>query len=488
MREEVLRMEHICCMGGGVRELDYVNMQIFKGEIYGILELENYGIEKLIQLICRNMPMEYGQVFFDEKLVNSAWESDGSRNRVALISRRSHLIDSLSLADNLFVMREGFRRYVIPERAMELETDRILREAGIRLPAGTRAERLNGYQRLVLEVMKAVIASARLIILWDISDMLSTEELPQFHRLLRKLTEKGNTFLYIYGHHELLRQVCDRIAVFQEQTIRKVLSDQDILRDQIVNVYARYTYHKLLRLSSDVENEMVGDEVLRLEHVNYQHIHDLSFSVVRGENVLLLDQSNTIIDELSELVMGKAYPASGSILPCMREQERKKRIALVQRDAIHSMLFPELSYLENLCIPLAEKVPFFWQKSKFRKSVYYEYRDKIGPAIRAGNLYELSQKELLTLVYYRYLIARPNLVICIQPLSNMDMHLRGHVLELMAELRNSGIAVLMLNTELYDTFYIANKLLQVEHGHVTKEYRKAQFDEARQTLEDIFPD
>ena len=488
MREEILRMEHICCMDGDVRELDYLNMQIFKGEIYGILELENYGISKLVELICRNTPVENGQVFFEEKLVNSARESDGSRNRAALVSRQSRLIDSLSLADNLFVLREGFRRYVIPERAMQIETERILKEVGIRLPARTRAGRLSGYHRLVLEVMKAVIGGARLIILWDISDMLSAEELPQFHGLLRKLTEKGNTFLYIYGHHELLRQVCDRIAVFKDQTIQKVLSDQDMLRDQIVNVYARYTYNKLLRLSRDTENEIRGNEAVRLEHVNYGHIHDLSFSVSMGENVLLLDQSNTIIDELAELLTGNETPVSGRILPCMQEPERKKRIVLIKRDATRSTLFPELSYLENLCVPLAEKIPFFWQRSKLHRSVYYEYRDKIGSVIEADNLYGLSQKDLLTLVYYRYLITRPDLVICIQPLSNMDMHLRGHVLELMAELRGSGIAVLMLNTELYDTFYIANKLIRVEHGHVTSEYTKEHFDEARMVQREIFPD
>ena len=44
MREEILRMEHICCTDEGVLELDYLNMQIFKGEIYGVLELENHGI------------------------------------------------------------------------------------------------------------------------------------------------------------------------------------------------------------------------------------------------------------------------------------------------------------------------------------------------------------------------------------------------------------------------------------------------------------
>ena len=161
-------MEHICCMDEGVLELDYLNMQIFKGEIYGILELENYGISKLMELICRNTHLENGQVFFDEKRVNSARESDGSKNKATVIGRRSRLIDSLSLADNLFVLREGFHRYVIPERAVRVEAERVLREVGIRLSARTRAGKLSGYHRLILEVMKAVIAGSILIILWDI--------------------------------------------------------------------------------------------------------------------------------------------------------------------------------------------------------------------------------------------------------------------------------------------------------------------------------
>lgn len=488
MKEELLRLEQVCCAEGDAQELIFLNMQVFVGEIYGILELESYGISKLVELLCRNTPIQIGQIFFEEKLVNSARESDGSRNKVEVIGRKNCLIDSLSLSDNLFVMRERFKGQLIAERAMRIETNRILKKVGISLPAEKRAEDLTRYQRIVLEVLKAVIDGARLIILWDISDMLSAEELPRFHNLLKKLAGRGSTFIYINGHHELLSHVCERIAVFKEQTIKRVIYNQDVLRDQILNVYARHTYNKLLRLRQTTENEISGNEVIRLEHVSYDHLHDFNFSVSAGEIILLLDQSNTIIDELPKLLIGKECPESGRILPEMREKERIKKVALVERDAVHTTLLPELSYLENLCLPLAEKVPFFWQRPRLKRSVFYEYKNKVGPAISASNLYELSKKELLTLVYYRVLIARPEMVVCVQPISNMDMHLRGHVLELMTELRSSGIAVLVLNTELYDTFYIANKLIQVENGHIICEYASEYFDEARKVQSEIFPD
>ena len=69
MREEILRMEHILCTEGGAPKLNYLSLQIFRGEIYGILCLENQGIDKLVELLCWNRPLENGQVFFGEELV-----------------------------------------------------------------------------------------------------------------------------------------------------------------------------------------------------------------------------------------------------------------------------------------------------------------------------------------------------------------------------------------------------------------------------------
>ena len=117
-----------------------------------------------------------------------------------------------------------------------------------------------------------------------------------------------------------------------------------------------------------------------------------------------------------------------------------------------------------------------------------EYEAELGPVINARNLYGLSKKELYTLVYYRYLISKPDVVVCVQPFSDLDMYLRGYVGELMGRLHRNGIAVLVLNTELYDTLYIANRLIQVERGRVIREYKRTEFDEIKLMQTVIFPD
>lgn len=482
MREEILRMSRVIDAAEGSSSLQCLSIQIFKGEIYGLLCLERHGLSKMIDLICWNRALANGQVFFCEKLVNSVNQVKVTKNKVSIVGRQCRLIDGLTLADNVFVCREGFRRHIIPERAMQLETARLLRELEIDATPDTMAEELSAYHRIVLEILKAVIAGNQLIILWELSDLLSSEELPRFHRLIQTLAHRGSTFLYIYSHHEVLCPVCDRIAIFKGCTIQKVFSDQDRIREQILNVYAADAYDKLQKMGSSKEPNQDRPEILHLEHLSHGAVSDFGLTVRKGENILLLDQSNSIIGDLVELFLQmEAGRTPGSLC-------RKRHIAVLQRDPVATMLFPELSYLENLCFLLAEKVPLFWQRRKLQQSVYKEFWAELGPVMKAPSLYGLSKQQLYTLVYYRFLLAKPDLLVCVQPLSNLDIHLRSHILELLSRLQRNGIAVLVLNTELYDTIYIADRLIRVEQGKIVEQYTREQFETLRLTHQSMYPD
>ena len=131
-------------------------------------------------------------------------------------------------------------------------------------------------------------------------------------------------------------------------------------------------------------------------------------------------------------------------------------------------LFPHLSFMENLCFQIANKVPLFWQKTKLQKSIIKEYRSELGDLLDEPDLFNLDNKDLYTLIYYRHLISKPDLVVCQQPLSDADMYLRAYILSLITKLCENGIAVLVLNTELYDTIFISDRLIQVENGQIVQ--------------------
>lgn len=471
MRKEILRIEHVVCLENDSPILNHVSMHVFQGEVYGILCLERHGIDTLVNLICYNQPIQYGQVFYEESLVNSIFGSESLRNHVTLIGNKSRLIDNLSVADNLYVIRFGYKKKLIPEKKIYQKAVDLLAQFKIDLNPDIFIEELTIYQRLVIELLRAIIDDNKLIILWQISDLLSSNELPEYHRLIQKMAKMGFSFVYIYNHHEVLKPICDRIGIFANGRIEKVFLQSDKMENEIMSVYARYAYDKLMKIkSSQRENFTALDPVVELKHIKGVHIKDLSLTIRPGENILLLDQSNTILYELLGIL------------------NRDKNIAVIPRDPTHTTLFPELSYLDNLCFPLSEKVPHFWSKKSFRNSILKEYEKKIGEIIYEPQIYGLHSKDLYTLVYERFLISRPKLIVCMQPLSGVDMYIRSYILEMIKQLCDEGIAVLVLNTELYDTLFAADRIVQVENGKTIGIYDKDEIDRLKSSTGEIYPD
>lgn len=472
MRNEILRMDHIVCKEAGVPALNHFTMQIFEGEIYGVVNLEQSGIETIIDLICHNRELEYGQIFMYERQINRVGNSNGAKNKVEVIGTHSHLIDTMSLADNLFVVRKGLHPQIISRKKLLHQTQQLLDEMCLSIKPWQKIEEMNTLERFTAEVLKAIVRGNKLIILYDISDVFSSEELPVFHAFLRRLADKGSSFLYIYRHHEVLRQICDRIGVFQDGAMQKVYWDlQDMKND--ARIFAGSLYQNVFELNMKKGGKKSSRvPVLKWHKGDAPGSPDINLTLYSGEIVLLLDRSNTVLQEIIEKM--KLYKGC--------------RIGIADKNPLESMLFPEMSYLDNLCFMLGEKVPLFWQKRTLKKHVRREYYEEIGSVLDEKQLYNVSVKDLYTLVYYRYLISRPELFVCLQPLSGLDIHMRTYVLELLSRFSENGIAVLILSTELYDTLYISDRLIQMEHGKIIEDIPQEEFENTRNKKAEIFPD
>ncbi|KAF5070964.1 Autoinducer 2 import ATP-binding protein LsrA [anaerobic digester metagenome] len=489
MRKEIFRMDHVLYAENGQTHLNDLSMQIFQGEIYGMLRLERHGGAELFKLIALNEPIRNGHVFFQDQLVNSPGPHPVTQNKVAIIDSTSRLINSLSLADNLFVIRPGFRKFYVRERELQAQTEQLFQQYDIRLPQQMLAGQLKNYDRLVMELLRAMTAGELLVVLIDIPDLLGSEELAAFHQLLKRLAQNGMTFLYVYNHHEALRKICDRIAVFKKGRIEKVVDRSSDL-NQHIRVLAKPAYEALLRLGqADSESKRPrGKPVLRLENICRGGLDHFNLEICSGETLLLIDRSNTVLDDLMGLFedLKQRVPVPG-VVACGKELS-DLRLGLLDRLPSRTGLFPDMSVLDNLCFALGEKVPRIWRKQRLLNSVAKEYRPELGDLLDEQQLYDLHTQDLYTLAYYQYLIAKADLVVCLQPISGLDMYLRPHTLRLISKLRSSGIPVLLLSTDLYDTLYVADRVLWVDGGKIALAKTPDEFHELRLLQEDLFPD
>lgn len=466
-------MDHISLEAQGELLLNNLNFQIYAGEIMGLVARNQKGCDRLVELIRHNVPIAFGSVWYDGETVNRYSHSDGTFNRIYVIEQQSHLVKALTVVDNIFVLRKGFRKYLINEKVLSRQAELFFEENEIHVDLRKRVEELSSLERCLVELGKALMMGTKLIIVDNPGNFLSQHELPEFQKMLQKITAAGSSVLYIGNHHQEVFRIADRTALFSNGQIKKVFDHGEMTDENMAPYITEW-----LDWQSDwnQENE---EGVMHFHHVYTEHLKGLDFVVNKGECLTLLDMDNEISNDILELVTGTMGCQKGRITlehePYQASRYLDRRVAVIPQDSYRRLLFPERTYMENLTFLLDRKLGKSVIGSRVYKSIHQEYEPLVGDAINEKNINHLSLKDQLSLVYYRIQLLNPKVLVCIQPLAKGDMYCRRHVLELIRSMMHRGIAVLIITANVSDTLEVSDRLLVVENGTGVALYEKGNF-------------
>ena len=477
MKEEVLRMDRITYREQGVTELNHFCLDIDAGEIVGLIPINETGMAALIRLLRQNLPLHYGYVYYRGKLVNHWQESDQSYNRIGVIESRSGLADDLTVADNVFVLRQGFKKRVIRRKVLNRQLEPFLRETGVALSADMCARDLSAFPRFITELVKAVVAGCRLIVLMEPASVISDARLESLQRIMRHYAAEGFSFLYVSRHYEEARQICTRAAIMVNGQIAKVVPTATT-PPETLQCFGVEAYTQMVRRQERAKpHGQDATPALLLAGLRYGRIRALDVRVCAGECVVLQDLNNHIISDLIALLSGARKPEGGSITVGGRPfvGGHGRDIAVIQQQPAQAMLFPDLSYMDNLCFTLDHRVPDVWRRPAPRESIRRELAPLLGAAVFDKPIEALTQKEKYDLVYTRVLLQRPKVAVCVQPFMNADVELRMQIWMLMERLLEKGIAVLIVAVNLADSLSLADRLIRVLGGKVQAVYNRDDF-------------
>lgn len=481
MKKEALRLERVTLLNEETPLLDQCSFHLFEGEILGLVGIDAYGREALMQLLCKNTPIDFGYIYLNEKLVNSYRHSDDSENRVSIIQEESKLINSLSVADNVFVLRPGFKAHWIHSRMLEKQFQLLIEDLPIRLDGKRYASGLTNFERCMVEFLRAIVMRAQVIVLRDISNFISAEELEQFKNVVQYFAQQGFSIIYICNHHQDAFSICKRICLMENGRIIKVL-DHDSFAEETIDAFTL----DFRRLPSST-SPSAEKGICEFKEVLTNQLQRISFSIESGECLVLLDLSNTALNDIFALLNGAMTPEAGKInwhgVNFFKQRKNNiEKIAYISDQPTQSMLFPEMTPLENLCFSLDKRVLWLWSRARMRKHIGKEYESKIGPELWKRDLSDCSLHSLYSLVYYRVHLYNPDLVVIVQPFAHADMYTRHHILSMMRDLQKKGIAILILAVNIADCLTIADRLLLLKDGSIRLELQSEEFDQLQPQL------
>ncbi|ALS25599.1 L-arabinose transporter ATP-binding protein [Paenibacillus sp. 32O-W] len=482
MKTEILRFERVTTKKDDVTLLNNFSLHLFQGEITGLVCLNTFGRDSLLALIRQNLPIHYGRIYFNGELVNHYQHSTLTLNKVAVIDRKCILIEHLTVVDNIFVLRRGLRKFFINKRLLKKQLHRFTKEIGVRIAGDRLVADLTPYEKCLVELLRAIISGAKLIVVKDISNAISAAELSQLHELLRWFCGRGLSFLYICNHHEEAFKICDRMCLMQDGRIIKKLDRKDFQHENMFPYYIG-KYANITKAEPAVTGKMT---MLSFRGVSTQNLDSLTFHIAKGECTVLLDSDNTMLADFLGLMSGEISPRSGSIwlgeeryAPKQMHQAVAQGVAFIQENPTETMLFKELSYVRNLCFLIDRNQHPVRLSKRVIKSVIREYEPIVGQEIHETHILNLKAESLYNLIYYSIHLYNPKLVICVQPFAGADMYLRVHIVELIQQLKRKGITVVILAMNIADSLMVADKLIQMQKGRLHAEYASREFGHFR---------
>lgn len=462
MKKEVLRMQKVTYVENEITILDNLNLQIYQGEVMGLLPLDSFGLNKMLELMQKNLPIVYGQIYIREKLVNSFSVDTVTENNVLTISHENILVKYLSPEENIFILRKGYKGIWVNNRIIKSQLQILTQELNIGVNLNKSLEKMTVFERYILELLKAVVGRADVIILRDPSSVITPDQMDKVYQVIHYYAKKGNTFLYVSTHQDELQEICDRTAIMEAGRIIKILEKRD-LTDHILANYM-LSYQGMVRRSAQVEDSPDVERIFRFKDYHYNKINGLSFSIRRGECLVIHDGGEQIYRDL-EYAFTSGRGESGKVLYKGRPFTKKnaRKVAVILDNPAENMLFKNMSYEDNLCMTSDHLLKGLWRRRDTRKAIAKEQMGERYPddkiLVKDMTIYQKYQ-----LIYGRILLQHPDIVVCIHPFLNTDLKLRTLLYQLMRDLLDHGIAVVIITVNYQNALFLADRLIFVKDG------------------------
>ena len=267
----------------GVKALENIDLDILRGETHMLLGENGAGKSTLIKILTGVYPPDAGTITFKGVPVVFQNPSDSQKAGISVIYQESHLVQHLTVAENIYLGSEPHLPSGLPiiDREKMIEgANSLLDRLNLPIDPLANIDELSGAEQRMIEVARALHLSAEMIIMDEPTAALSSREAADLFGILRTLRAQGVTILYISHRLEEVLQLGDRATVLRDgRKITTVPLAEASLEDLILWIVGRYLPGKFSKAPI-----VTGPEVLRVEGLcRSGTLENVSFTLSAGE-------------------------------------------------------------------------------------------------------------------------------------------------------------------------------------------------------------
>ena len=496
MASEALRMEHITKVyPNGVVANHDISFSVRQGEIHALSGENGAGKSTLMKILFGEEQPTGGDIYINGEKTVLRNPASAIKLGIGMVHQHFMLLPSFSVVENMILGMEPQKGIVLDHAHAERMVTEISEKYNLSIPPRAKVRDLSVGQKQKVEILKALLHGAKILILDEPTAVLTPQETRELFRELKDLKNDGYTIIFISHKLAEVKELCDRITIIRRGRTMGVYNVADVTEAEISKLMVGRDV--VLEIEKDPVKR--GETVLEVKDLVVRNIlaqtkvKGISFEGCRGEILGIAGIEGNGQAELMDALSANTRSADGSISILGKDTRkmsvrdlRKLKVSYIPEDRMTVGIAGKLSITENIIADKSDSEEYGGKLGLLNRSAIREFGKKMVERYQIlckspeASVISLSGGNIQKVVLARELSSEPEVVLADQPTRGVDVGAAEFIRRELVRLRDEGKFVFLISSDLNELLGLADRLLVMCGGRIT-----ACFNDTKEVTEEI---
>ncbi len=470
---------------GDFYALQDVDLKVGYGEVHTLLGENGAGKSTLMNILCGLYEPTSGEIIYKD----CEWHMDSPQTArsigIAMVHQHFMLIEAMSVLENIMLCDLGGKGVLLDKEAVTKKVVEIEKNYDLEVDIHEMVGNLSVGQQQKVEIIKALYNDAELLILDEPTAVLTDEEAQGLFRIIKKLTDRNKSVIFISHKLKEVMQISDKVTVLRRGRTITTVDPKDYSAEELANLMVgeKIVQKGYKKVKSD------GECIYELRDVSYHKeskhngLNGISLKVHKGEILGVAGVDGNGQSQLAEILTGIQKPDEGSRIYRGKGANNYRVIDFINEGVAH---IPEdrnkmglvggMDIRDNLTIKDLEDERFSRGRGKLLlKGNITEYADEMREKydIRCSSIREetknLSGGNQQKVILARELERHPEFIVAMHPTRGLDIGAAGFIHDSLIEARDGGSAVVMVSADIDEVLKVSDRIIVMFEGKIMGE-------------------
>ncbi len=474
----------------GVQALAGVDFELRRGEVHALMGQNGAGKSTLIKVLTGVHRRDGGSIQLDGNLITASSPRDAESLGISTVYQEINLVPQLSVAENVALGRQPGRWGLISWRQLERKAAAALQQLGLNLDVRRSLSSYSIAIQQLVAIARAIDLDAKILILDEPTSSLDEKEVEVLFGVMHRLRERGTSIIFVTHFLDQVYQISDRVTVLRDGVnvgtapIGEV-DRLELIRRMLGKDWDTDTGRKQARQSANTEKTILEAKQLGRRG----SIEPFDLQVRAGEVLGLAGLLGSGRTELVRLLFGLDGATSGTleingraVTDWSPRRAIEAGLAFCPEDRKLEGLVGHLTVRENIMLAVQASRAIgspVSNRQQHETAARYVQQLKIKTPSVQTCVATLSGGNQQKVLLARWLATNPKVLILDEPTRGIDIGAKAEIEQLIAQLRDSGLAVILVSSELEDIVRTCDRVVVLRDRRIVGEVAGADISQQR---------